>query len=489
MLTVFLLSSRDSFCQTTKVDVYALKESRLISSKEPVGAVGLQVAEQAKPHNLLAKMDPGSSAKSAVLGKQPSVESHTQNLSSTTQILRANTHALNANTQALKANTAAMEANVQAAQANMRLRDIQMQNATAPVPVKNETPAKPDLSGESVVINRPAATVAPAPAVIKPQVVATHTPVKAPVKPQPSHEMVPAPVIKPVAVKVQEAPKPKAPSKPSGIIGTASAAPIKHTTPLLATAPVMAPAKIIPAAAPAKIVPPARVEKKMNVASAIPAAPAIKMTKPVAAAAVKPAIVPAAKAPVSPVKSNVGMKANTVAKSNKTVKLDDLLQLPLLDRAFDNKHDLNNIPMAAKAGLKEGDIVTTQGYLHLVATEDSGKVTEAYYLQLTVHGQWGDSCLIVKVPSKQMSTMTSSEANMDLKKFLRQQLTKGKTPCVGGNIMHNSVYVSVTGSLAYNSLYAGAMRGPKPLYRGRRNMHSYTPWEIKNVSRLEFILP
>src|ERR1041385_6616180 len=84
----------------------------------------------------------------------------------------------------------------------------------------------------------------------------------------------------------------------------------------------------------------------------------------------------------------------------KSVKLKTLLKLPLVDAEY-STDDYDGVLIPKKVGsLHEGDIISTKGYLHLVALERDSKTKKDgdYHIQLTLHPEWTDSCFIVEVP-------------------------------------------------------------------------------------------
>jgi hypothetical protein len=183
----------------------------------------------------------------------------------------------------------------------------------------------------------------------------------------------------------------------------------------------------------------------------------------------------------------------------KFVPLKKLLTLPLLDKKYSTENYDEILIPKKLGGLTEGDIISTEGYLHLVALEnDSEKHRDGdYHIQLTLHPQWTDSCFIVEIPYGEFAP------NLDLKKlfqtnrsFIRKRLLhdENKEPTGGGNIMKSEVYVRVTGQLFYDAIHAKQMSNPDPekrKYRGKKGtskkpMHSYTAWEIHPVTNIEF---
>src|ERR1700694_2300169 len=91
-----------------------------------------------------------------------------------------------------------------------------------------------------------------------------------------------------------------------------------------------------------------------------------------------------------PIKTSVPAGASKTS----TVPLADLLGMQ--DAAGvtkdDKRYQSARIPAQSGATFKEGDLLTTTGYLHLVAGESDGD----YHIQISDSGQSGDHCLIVE---------------------------------------------------------------------------------------------
>ena len=184
---------------------------------------------------------------------------------------------------------------------------------------------------------------------------------------------------------------------------------------------------------------------------------------------------------------SVAIETGMLARKNKKVSLSYLVQFPLLERSYDNGvRTAGHVPTDVYSGFKEGDVITTHGYISLIAIEDSGTKNETYYLQLVVNPYRKDSCLNIRITADQFAGDARKKLTDNARQFVREQLLSGNTPSRSGNVMQSPVFVSITGQLVYNSALAGAMRGPHPLYIGKKGVRSYTPWEISNVNRIQF---
>ena len=193
-----------------------------------------------------------------------------------------------------------------------------------------------------------------------------------------------------------------------------------------------------------------------------------------------------------------GVKTSAnISSTRKTVTLKNLLALPLLDEKYSgDSYDDKLIPVQQNGNLKEGDLITTSGYLQLVALErDSKKHRDGdYHIQLTLYPEWGDSCFIVEIPYAEfVNNKALKDSCNHARKFINEKILKGKSPG-NGNVMNRGVYVKVTGQLFYDAIHASQMRNPDPnkrAYRGKKGkmpmpMHSYTAWELHPLVHIEF---
>lgn len=191
-------------------------------------------------------------------------------------------------------------------------------------------------------------------------------------------------------------------------------------------------------------------------------------------------------------------KVEKIATKPKVAPLKKLLTLPLLPEKYSTDEYSNKlIPETVAKDLKEGMIVTTTGYIQLVALEkDKEKKDGDYHIQMTLKQKWGDSCFIVEIPYPEFITNATlkilCEKNRD---YIRKNIFKNEKmdPSSGGKSVEKGVYVRVTGQLFYDAHHAGEMRNPDKLkrkYRGKQGdgpseMHSYTAWEIHPVTNIE----
>jgi hypothetical protein len=168
----------------------------------------------------------------------------------------------------------------------------------------------------------------------------------------------------------------------------------------------------------------------------------------------------------------------------KYVSINDLLRLDNPIEKNDKKYNTSRIPFAVGPdSLKEGDLITTTAWLHLVALENDRKTHRDgdYHIQLRNSPIWADSCLIIEVPlAKFVSDPALRDKCGKVREFVRDNLLKGREPGTSGNKIGRAVYVTVTGQLFFDATHV------KGSPRGKKGMKSYTPWELHPVISMKF---
>jgi hypothetical protein len=166
------------------------------------------------------------------------------------------------------------------------------------------------------------------------------------------------------------------------------------------------------------------------------------------------------------------------------VRIEELLALPNPVDREESKYDTTRIPFEVGAHrLREGQMVTTSAWLHLVALEDDSRNHRDgdYHIQIRRSAEWADSCLVVEVPYAEFVPDSAlAEKCGIVRQFIKDKLLKGREPGTRGNILKHPVYVTLTGQLFFDLPHV------KGNPRGRRGMKSYTPWEIHPVTSIRF---
>jgi hypothetical protein len=150
----------------------------------------------------------------------------------------------------------------------------------------------------------------------------------------------------------------------------------------------------------------------------------------------------------------------------------------------DRRYQAARIPEFSNSlDLKEGDIISTSGWLHLVAAEDDGD----YHIQISASPTDGNNCLIVEVPRDEAQFVTSPQVRQlsgAVREFVRTQVLQGQEPPVGGvSVVSPAVYVKVTGQLFYDDAHVG----DPP--RGKKGMKAKTLWEIHPITKIDAATP
>lgn len=180
------------------------------------------------------------------------------------------------------------------------------------------------------------------------------------------------------------------------------------------------------------------------------------------------------------------IKTSTSEHSQKKTRISivELLALPNPVGREESKYDTLRIPFAVGPHhLKEGQLVTTTAWLHLVALEDDSRNHRDgdYHIQIRKSRERADSCLIVEVPFPEfVPNPVLGKQCGDVRQFIKDELLNGKEPGTKGNILDHPVFVSITGQLFFDLSH---VRGNP---RGKRGMKSYTPWEIHPITAIKF---
>jgi hypothetical protein len=166
------------------------------------------------------------------------------------------------------------------------------------------------------------------------------------------------------------------------------------------------------------------------------------------------------------------------------VAINDLLALPNPIDKTNAQLDTTRIPNpVGPHALKEGEMITTTAWLHLVALEDDSKTHRDgdYHIQIRNSAEWADSCLVIEVPFPDfVSDPQLAHECGAVRQFIKEKLLNGKEPGTKGNKLNHAVYVTVKGQLFFDAPH---LKGNP---RGKRNMKSYTPWELHPVVSIKF---
>ena len=149
----------------------------------------------------------------------------------------------------------------------------------------------------------------------------------------------------------------------------------------------------------------------------------------------------------------------------------------------DSRYQSNLIPPFENSeNLKEGDIVSTTGWIHLVAGEADGD----FHIQVSDSKSSGNRCLIVEVPKDDPAFESDEKLRArcsKVRKFITEKVLLGATPSESGTVIKEPVFVKVTGQLFFDDAHVG----DKP--RGKKGMKAATLWELHPVTDIKLAHP
>jgi len=174
--------------------------------------------------------------------------------------------------------------------------------------------------------------------------------------------------------------------------------------------------------------------------------------------------------------------------SGKTIDLDKLLALPAAPGVRDNDQRFRDVRIPAFKNdlqVKEGDLVTTVGWIYLVATE---KGDCDFHIQISPEARTAtntplesDDSMIVEAPRPDFVSENDLSARVSQERdFIKSKLLLGKEPSNAGSVMQHTVCVKVTGQLFYDDAHQTSQ------IRGKKHMQSRTLWELHPITAFTF---
>jgi len=155
----------------------------------------------------------------------------------------------------------------------------------------------------------------------------------------------------------------------------------------------------------------------------------------------------------------------------------------------DSRFETVRIPDVINGKYKEGQIVSTTGWLYLVLTEADDC---DYHIQIsdvprttTDKPTPADHCIVVEVPRPDFAaTPDLRNRYSTIRDFIKTRLLNGKEPGGSGNVMQHPVYVRITGALFFDDTHLTSDGGHQN--RGRKGMQAQTLWEIHPIVDFQF---
>jgi hypothetical protein len=159
-------------------------------------------------------------------------------------------------------------------------------------------------------------------------------------------------------------------------------------------------------------------------------------------------------------------------------RLQSLAEVPGVAKS-DKRYKEARIPTFPNPlGLREGQVVTTRGWLHIAAHPSD----DDYHLQLTASRADPQHALIVEIPAPELTTDPALRPLFDrARAFVRDSVLEGTKLRKHGVVLDDPPYVAVTGILFYDDAFVG--QPP----RGKRGQLAGTLWELHPVVSISFL--
>jgi hypothetical protein len=171
-----------------------------------------------------------------------------------------------------------------------------------------------------------------------------------------------------------------------------------------------------------------------------------------------------------PIKTSISEK---IATAVPLPILDALPQVPGVTKD-DARYQSALIP-GKFASLREGETISTEGWLRLVASETDGD----YHVQLSTTPT-ATQCVIVEVPRPSYVKAAKLKAECLAARAKLKALIGGAEPSVKGTLVIGK-RVRITGQLFYDDAHVGTPP------RGKRGMKAVSLWELHPVTLAESI--
>jgi hypothetical protein len=193
-----------------------------------------------------------------------------------------------------------------------------------------------------------------------------------------------------------------------------------------------------------------------------------------------------------PIKTSVP-EGTDLNKAGQTAPLAKLLALadPQGLHHNDGQFQSARIPAFTNSlNAKEGDILSTTGWLYLVATELDDC---DYHIQISTSPRTttdkptpDDDCLVIEAPRPDfIEDKDLSSLSGQIRDGIKRTLLANKEPSTSGSVMQHPVCVQAQGQLFYDDAHLTA-NGEKEL-RGKRGMSSHTLWELHPITGFKIV--
>ena len=198
----------------------------------------------------------------------------------------------------------------------------------------------------------------------------------------------------------------------------------------------------------------------------------------------------------NPGKERWQVKTSLIQNSEKKdISLVELLHLQAPIQSYQNniRSEFENQRFPASIGrhhLREGDIITTYGYILLVAIEKNKKGEDGdYHIQIRTSPLWADSCLIIEAtfPPFIKGNSALQDSCRKVRAFIDHFILKGKKKVCFGTDGFPAPYAKITGQLFFDAFHMNTIPRGKQNCVTKNKMKSYTCWEIHPIIAISII--
>ena len=140
--------------------------------------------------------------------------------------------------------------------------------------------------------------------------------------------------------------------------------------------------------------------------------------------------------------------------------------------------------LVGKKNFREGDIISTTGYILLAAIEkDKNGEDGDIHVQVRISSNWADSCLIVEAtyPPFIKGNQRLQDSCKKVRDFFEEMILCGKNIIGFGTHGKKAPLVQITGQLFFDAHHMNSVPRGKSNPKTKEKMHSYSCWELHPV--------
>ena len=137
----------------------------------------------------------------------------------------------------------------------------------------------------------------------------------------------------------------------------------------------------------------------------------------------------------------------------------------------DPRYDKQRIPAFSNPqGVKEGDVVSVKGYIHVVTLMGDGD----YNIRLTAAPDSSDNYIVSEIPDDDdVADKTLRPKVIAAREFIKSHMLQGQNPSRQGTNISAPAYIQLTGQLYFSDNHVGDAPAPD-----KQGTHRATSWQI-----------